>query len=98
MRKRSCEPGHFVDVRVILSTQKNAILVPTEAVMIGQNGHYVFVVKADSTIAVQNVKIGQRYQDNKYISILSGVSSKDKLITRGTTQPLFWNEVEIKQP
>ena len=52
-------PGHFVDVRLILGEQKGAILIPNEALMVGQKGHYVYVVKADSTVEVKNVKVGQ---------------------------------------
>lgn len=75
-------PGHFVDVRLILEEQKGALLVPVEAVMVGQNGHYVFVVTKESKIAVKNVKIGQRYQD-QYILILSGIDANDQIVKEG---------------
>lgn len=75
-------PGHFVDVRLILGEQKGAILIPNEALMVGQNGHYVFIVKADSTIAVVNVKAGQRYGNNN-ISIENGLSGNEQIVTEG---------------
>ena len=75
-------PGHFVDVRLILDEVKGAILLPTDAVMNGQNGHYVFIVKPDSTIEAKSVKIGQRYDDSS-ISIESGLTADDLVVTEG---------------
>ncbi len=75
-------PGHFVDVRLILEEVKDAILLPSEAVMIGQNGRYVYIVKSDFTIAVKNVKVGQTY-DHKYTSVLSGISPTDNVVVQG---------------
>ena len=38
-------PGEFIDVRVILGEEKDAVLIPCQAVQIGQNGAYVFILK-----------------------------------------------------
>ncbi len=75
-------PGHYVDVRLILGDQKGALLLPTDAVMVGQKGHYVYVVKSDSSIEVKNVKMGQRFDDT-YISIESGIDPEDRVVTEG---------------
>jgi membrane fusion protein, multidrug efflux system len=75
-------PGHFVDVRVILDERKGALLLPDDAVMVGQKGHYVYIVKADSTIEARTVKIGQRYDDT-YISIDSGIDGSEQIVTDG---------------
>ncbi|MES2121186.1 MAG: efflux RND transporter periplasmic adaptor subunit [Chlamydiota bacterium] len=74
--------GHFVDVRLIIGEQKDALLVPNDAVMVGQNGSYAYVVTSDMTIATRNLKIGQRYED-KYISIVSGLNADDQVVTQG---------------
>jgi multidrug efflux system membrane fusion protein len=75
-------PGHYVDVRLILDEVKDAILIPSNAVLIGNNGQYVFVVKEDSTIETKLVKVGQRY-DDKWISIESGLEASDVVVTEG---------------
>lgn len=75
-------PGHFVDVRLILDQKKGALLLPNEAVMIGQKGHYVYVVKPDSTIEARTVKAGQVYEE-KYTSIESGITVNDTIVTQG---------------
>lgn len=75
-------PGHFVDVRLIFDQKKGAFLLPTDAVMIGQKGHYVYIVKPDSTVDVRNVKVGQSY-DNKHTLIESGVTASDNIVSQG---------------
>lgn len=75
-------PGHFVDVRLILEEKKDSLLLPNSAVMVGQNGHYVYVVAADMTAEVRNVKVGQRYGDT-LMSIECGISVNDQIITEG---------------
>jgi multidrug efflux system membrane fusion protein len=87
-------PGHFVDVRLILAEKKGAILLPNEAVMVGQKGHFVYVVKPDSTVAAKNVKVGQRY-DDKYTSIESGITPKDIVVTEGQLNLYPGTKVEI---
>jgi multidrug efflux system membrane fusion protein len=90
-------PGHFVDVRLILSEKKDALLIPNEALMVGQNGHYVYIVKPDSTIVAKNVKVGQRYDDT-YTSIESGITAKDRIVTEGQLNLYPGMKVEIKNP
>jgi multidrug efflux system membrane fusion protein len=88
-------PGHFVDVRLILEEKKNALLLPNDAVMIGQKGHYVYVVGADLTIEVHNIKIGQRYGD-AYVSVESGITANLQIVTEGQLNLYPGMKVEIK--
>lgn len=82
---RALWPAQFVRVRLILETLKNAMLVPGNAVQIGQNGPYVFVVKADSTLDLRQVKPGQR-QDGDTTVIINGVKPGESVVTRGQLQ------------
>ena len=50
-------PGQFVNVRLQLGVHRNALTVPSVAVQRSQSNLYVFVVKPDSTVAVQPVEI-----------------------------------------
>lgn len=87
-------PGHFVDVRLIIGEKKGALLVPTEALMMGQSGYYVYVVKANSTVETRSVTIGQRYEE--MTSLLSGVTAKDKVVVKGQLNLYPGMKVEIK--
>lgn len=74
-------PGQFVNVRVLLDTIKGAVLVPSEALQIGQNGSYVFVVKPDSTAELRPVKAGQRQGD--MVAISSGLTAGETVVVTG---------------
>ncbi len=78
-------PSQFVQVRLILDLVKNARLVPNNAVQIGQNGPYVFVVKKDSTLELRPVKPGQK-QTNDLTVINDGLLPGETVVTRGQLQ------------
>jgi multidrug efflux system membrane fusion protein len=88
-------PGHFVDVELILGTQKNALLLPTEAIMVGQAGNYVYVVKSNSTIEMRPVTTGQKYDQTT--AVLSGITAADKVVTQGQLNLYPGMKVEIKE-
>ena len=74
-------PGLFVDVELILTTLQNAIVVPSQCVMVGQQGPYVFVVNSDNMVTRHQVEIGQRHADSTVIS--KGVNAGDHVVTAG---------------
>jgi multidrug efflux system membrane fusion protein len=74
-------PGQFVHVRLILSTLHDAILIPSDAVQIGQTGTYVFVVGPGNIAQQQPVKEGQRQGDQ--VVIESGLKPGDTIIKSG---------------
>ena len=82
---RALWAGQFVRVRLILQTLKNAVLVPSSAVQIGQNGPYVFVVKSDSTLDLRQVKPGQKQEGDTTV-ITEGVKPAEVVVTRGQLQ------------
>lgn len=81
---RALWPSQFVHVRLILDTLKDAKLVPNEAVQIGQNGPYIFVVKPDSTLDLRQVKSGQRQGNLTVVS--EGIKLGETVVVRGQLQ------------
>jgi multidrug efflux system membrane fusion protein len=55
---RTLWPGQFITARVLLRTEKGAVTVPAKAVQNGPDGTYVFVIEADSSVAVQPITVG----------------------------------------
>jgi multidrug efflux system membrane fusion protein len=51
-------PGQYVNARVLIRTERNALTVPTSAVQLGPDGPFTYVVKGDSTVEVRHLKIG----------------------------------------
>ena len=51
-------PGEFVNARVLVRTEHNALTVPSNAVQHGPNGMFTYVVKADSTVEARPLEVG----------------------------------------
>lgn len=80
-RDRHLWPGQFVDVKLILGMQKNAVLIPAQATQISQKGPFVFVVKPDDTVEVRQLVLGQRQGEN--VVVLQGVNAGERVVTAG---------------
>ena len=74
-------PGQFVNVRLVLATQKNAVLIPNQATQISQKGPFVYVVKPDGTADLRPVTLGQRQGEN--VVITQGVAAGENVIVTG---------------
>ena len=80
-RDRRLWPGEYVDAALELSTQKNAVTLPTKAVLTGQQGDYVYVVRADSTAEPRPVKTAGAYQNLTLIA--EGLKPGERVIVDG---------------
>jgi multidrug efflux system membrane fusion protein len=80
-KDRRLWPGEFVDVALELSTQKNALVVPTKAIQTGQQGEYVYVVRPDSTAESRPVKTAGAYQNVTLIA--DGLKPGEHVIVNG---------------
>jgi multidrug efflux system membrane fusion protein len=80
-RDRLFWPGQFLNVRLRLDIVKNAVLIPAEALQIGQTGPFVFVVKPDSTVELRLVKPGQRQEEEVVIS--EGLAAGETVVVTG---------------
>jgi multidrug efflux system membrane fusion protein len=87
-------PGQFVNVSVTLTTDPHAIVVPTAAVQAGQQGSYVFVVKADSTVELRPVTVA-RTQDNETI-IKTGLKAGETVVTDGQLRLTSGSRISVK--
>ena len=74
-------PGQFVNVSMTLDTQKNAILVPSEAVQAGQQGQMVYVIKPDQTVEPRPVKVGPAHAGK--VVVEQGVAAGETVVTDG---------------
>jgi len=74
-------PGQFVNVRVLIDTLRQVVVVPTAAIQRGPSGTFVYVVKDDSTVTVRPVRITQ--QDDVQAVIASGLKPGERVVTTG---------------
>ena len=74
-------PGQFVEVELTLSELTNAVVVPSQAMQVGQNGPFVYVVKADQTVENRPVKTGIPFGNEMVVQ--SGLNAGEKVVTDG---------------
>jgi multidrug efflux system membrane fusion protein len=86
-------PGQYVDVVLTLTTEQ-AVTVPAEAVQAGQEGPFVFVVKADSKVEPRPVQIGRRV--DKDIIVTRGLAAGERVVTDGQLRLVPGSKVEIR--
>ena len=72
-------PGQFVNVRVVLTVEPEAVVVPEAAVQPGQDGSFVYLIDENSKVKVQPVKISRQLGGD--VVIASGIKAGDRVIT-----------------
>ena len=88
-------PGRFVNIRLVLNTIHQAVLVPATAPQMSANGSFVYVVKQDSTAEQRPVTLGQRQGD--LIVVENGVSAGEQVVTVGQLGVTPGGKVHIQQ-
>lgn len=74
-------PGSYADVYLIGASKSNAIVLPIDAIVEQQGNYFVYVKLDEECYEKRLVKIGNT--DGEKIEILSGLSRKDEVVTRG---------------
>ncbi|MFN3623398.1 MAG: efflux RND transporter periplasmic adaptor subunit [Hyphomicrobium sp.] len=89
-------PGQFVNVRLLLDTLEQVVVVPTSAVQRGPNGTFVYIVGSDNKASVRPVTLGQ--QDEKLAVISGGLTPSEQVVTTGFARLKDGAEVTISEP
>jgi multidrug efflux system membrane fusion protein len=89
-------PGQYVNVRLILTTLKDAVMVPNDATQIGQDGSYVFVVNDQSVAEQRPVELGQR--EGSDVVVTKGVKAGEQVITSGQMMVIPGAPVHVTAP
>jgi len=72
-------PGDYVNARVLLQTRKNVITIPAAAVQRGPDGVFAYVIKADSTVEVRPLVLGE---DTNGVTIVEkGLQAGERVTT-----------------
>ncbi|MCX6896115.1 MAG: efflux RND transporter periplasmic adaptor subunit [Verrucomicrobia bacterium] len=87
-------PGQFVEVTLTLSEIANAVVVASQAVQTGQNGQYVFVVKADQTVELRPVQTGDTTAGETVVT--GGLRAGETVVTDGQLRLVPGTKVNAK--
>ncbi len=75
-------PGQFANIRLLIDTLKQVVVIPTGAVQRGPTGTFVYVVKATTT-PPRSARIVVEKQDETQTVIKSGVTPAERVVTTG---------------
>lgn len=90
-------PGQFVNVRLKVGTIDNGVVVPTQAVQRGPDGDYVYLLKPDDTVAMQDVTTGENVGDTAVV-IVKGLAAGQQVVTEGQFRLKPGSKVEPLKP
>jgi RND family efflux transporter MFP subunit len=87
-------PGGYGKVRAVISTQKDALLVPQRAVTELQGNYQVAVVDGQNTVSIRSVTLGESSGSDWIIS--SGLSAGDRIVAEGVQKVRSGIHVNVK--
>ncbi|ELX8380463.1 MdtA/MuxA family multidrug efflux RND transporter periplasmic adaptor subunit [Providencia vermicola] len=90
---QSLFPNQFVNIKMQVETLQNAVVIPTAALQMGNEGHYVWVLSDDNHVSKKSVTVGM--QDSHQVVIESGLTANTKVITDGVDRLTDGTSVEV---
>lgn len=87
-------PGQFVNVQVRLTSNPNAIVVPTVAVQAGPEGQYVYIVKADQTVEMRTVEVERTAGQETVLK--QGVKAGETVVIDGQLRLVPGSKISVK--
>ncbi|WP_096704930.1 efflux RND transporter periplasmic adaptor subunit [Magnetospirillum sp. 15-1] len=74
-------PGQFVSAHLVLGVRRQAVTVPANAILRGQQGAYAYVVGADSTVEARPLTLGRG--DESRVVVVAGLAAGETVVTDG---------------
>ena len=74
-------PGQFVNAQLVVGVSKDAVTVPVAAIQRGQQGAFIWVIKADQTAETRLVKVGQVNTGTAVVE--TGIADGETVVTSG---------------
>ncbi|UTX61913.1 MdtA/MuxA family multidrug efflux RND transporter periplasmic adaptor subunit [Klebsiella michiganensis] len=86
-------PNQFVNARMLVDTEQNAVVIPTAALQMGNEGHFVWVLNDENKVSKHTVTPG--IQDSLKVVINAGLSAGDRVVTDGIDRLTEGAKVEV---
>ncbi|MDA8428894.1 MAG: MdtA/MuxA family multidrug efflux RND transporter periplasmic adaptor subunit [Geobacteraceae bacterium] len=88
-------PNQFVNARLLLDVKKDTIIIPTAAIQRNPQGAFVFVLKADKTVGMRQIKTG--ISQGGDTSVLEGLAVGEQVVVDGAERLREGSTVEVKE-
>ena len=79
-QKRTLLPGQFARIKLEANTLKDAIVIPSQAVVINPRGRFVYIVGQDDKVSLRPIKVTYEYQGN---AAITGVEVGERIVLEG---------------
>ena len=89
-------PGTFVNVELTTAVAQPAATVPTNAIQLGANGNFAFVVGSDNKVTLRPVTVGQRYRGEALVT--QGLKPHEVVVTQGQYRLTAGTQVVASTP
>ncbi len=89
-------PGQFVNVRILIDTLQQVVVVPTPAVQRGPNGTFVYLVEGEDKVALKTVALVMQNETEAVVS--TGVAAGDRVVTSGFARLKDGARVNVEMP
>ena len=86
-------PGQFVMATLTLTTRGDAVVIPSVAVQVGQDGQFVYVVKPDMTVESRTVAPGMSVGED--VVIEKGLTAGERVVTEGQLRLVPGAKVQV---
>lgn len=86
-------PNQFVNAKMLVDTEQNAVVIPTAALQMGNEGHFVWVLNDENKVSKHTVTPG--IQDSLKVVINAGLSAGDRVVTDGIDRLTEGAKVEV---
>jgi multidrug efflux system membrane fusion protein len=89
-------PGQFVNVRLLVDTLDQVVVIPTPAVQRGPNGTFAYVLTDDKTVAMRPITLAHQFEAQTVIA--KGIAAGDKVVTTGFSRLKDGASVSVAPP
>ena len=88
-------PQQFVNIRLLVDTLGNQMVVPNVAIQNGQQGTFVYTVDEDSKVHLKPVQVGVSTETTS--QILGGLTETDRVVVDGTDRLIEGATVRVRK-
>jgi len=89
-------PGKFVNARLILTTRKDATVIPSSVIQRGPQGTYAYLIKPDKTVEMRPIKVAQT--EGNLALVDEGLKPGEQVVVDGQYKLQPGAHVELTAP